>query len=126
LCGKSIVFVSILISCKILLAEVELPREAVVCGPNALAILLSIHGIKKDRTFFDDIECQPNGATMLLLCNAAIDAGVNAEVRKVKATELTFPAILQTSGSGESGNHYMVAYARGTSKTYVFDSTTGS
>lgn len=122
---RVVMCVAALLSGMNLYAEMVVPREAAVCGPNAVAILLSIHGIRKCNAFFDEIDCNPNGATMLALRNAAISAGVAAEVRKVEVSELTFPAIVQTRGSGNGRDHYMVAYGRWLGRTLVIDATTG-
>lgn len=120
-----IVLLYLTLPCRAFSDDFQFPREAVICGPNALAILLSIHGLSKDDAFFDAIDCRPNGASLLELRNAARSAGINAEVRKVHVSELTFPAILQTVGSEGRNNHYMVAYKRAFGKTCVIDATTG-
>jgi ABC-type bacteriocin/lantibiotic exporter with double-glycine peptidase domain len=105
----------------------EVLREAVVCGPNAALMYLTLCGVDVDGKAVNQINCSPAGASLLELQDFCASAGVSSEVRKYSPSEydaMPLPAIVQARSRG-GGHHFYVVYHVDRDWMSTLDGTTG-
>ncbi|HEV3304430.1 MAG TPA: cysteine peptidase family C39 domain-containing protein [Planctomycetaceae bacterium] len=102
------------------------PRSAVVCGPNALLMFLTLCGRPVEGRLTAEIECGPQGASLLQLCKACDSIGFKTEIRRYQPDDfdlMALPAIVQFVSPG--GHHFFVVYHVTVDTIDVLDGTTG-
>lgn len=107
-------------------------REYLRCGPNSLFLFLHLLG-RSDVSLLqlEHLEISSEGSSLLTLCNAANELGVNAEIRRYRSEEIEFvplPAIIQFKNYSSSLTpyHFNVVYRIDAERYYMIDGTSGA
>lgn len=110
----------------IVILQQDSARDAVMCGPNALLMFLTLCGTDIDDGAIYRIPYSPAGASLLELGELARTVGVRTEVRHydpARLAEMPVPAIIQTR-TGDGRFHYFVLYKLTSNRASLLDGTT--
>lgn len=106
--------------------DVPPPREAVVCGPNCVLLMLTMSGYDVDDAELNSIDVGKQGASLLQLKEFCAAQGLATEVRKVSPeqfAELPTPAIMHVNS--KSFQHFDVVFGATSEGLLIFNGTTG-
>lgn len=106
------------------------PRpETVICGPNAVYLLLAAYGYTVEPSFVDAlVPSHPQGMSLLEVRNALRARGLDCEISEfspVQFAQIHRPVILYCASAHWNGGHYLVATPVGGDSVQTIDPTTG-
>ncbi len=109
------------------MSNAQIERQKVICGPNCLYMLLSLHNKPVDQSLFVRyFPTHQDGLSLLELQEAATSMGLPSEVLRCTYDELQrsfdSPIIAYLSGDGP---HYVVVHSVDSESVSILDGTTG-
>lgn len=103
-------------------------REKVICGPNAVYLLLTIYRCRTSETVIADaMPNDPQGMSLIEIRDALAANGLDAVLRRQTTEQLVDdwrPCIIHTKPNRSSG-HYLVLLSIAGSDVHLLDPTSG-